>query len=250
MTIRHASAEDMEAVAALVRASFDAVVGRYMVYTQQGVGAFLRVFLDHPHLSPDRTFLVADNGDGAVEGFAEFRTSGESSSFLSYLCIATYARGKGLGQALVEAFFEIRPHISEMRLDVFHDNAPALALYQKLGFQSEDVGVWFSKNLPLASNLVPTITDLTTSEACFRAYGFSELTLRHEGRDARLGRIGPCVLRCFSATDFADEYLHAAARAAFPTLTEALYIASGRDVEAQPPSASIVNRSIRLIWTR
>lgn len=239
----------MAAAGRLIRGSFDPAVARYMTYTQHGVGAFLRTFVENAHLSPDRTFLAAVDGD-ALQGFAEFRTDG-GKAFLSYLCVAPEARGRGLGRRLVTTFLDDRAEIDELLLDVFADNGPALALYDGLGFRPNGEGVvWAVRGLPPAAAQAPMVHNLPVAMAAFDAYGFCEISMGHLGRDVRLGRVGKDVLRCFSAADFADQNLQAAARKAFPSLRDALFIMPGNERDAAPPGATIVNTSVRLILTR
>ncbi len=57
-----------------------------------------------------------------------------------YLAVHGDYQGQGVGTALMQAAIDLAEHwlaISRIELEVFVDNAPGLALYQKMGFEIE-----------------------------------------------------------------------------------------------------------------
>lgn len=79
--------------------------------------------------------LIACNSRRQIAGFALFRLSGDEGELLT-LAVGRKWRGKGIGAAIMRAAFEDLPTSSVRRvfLEVEEGNAPALALYRRLGF--------------------------------------------------------------------------------------------------------------------
>jgi GNAT-family acetyltransferase (TIGR03103 family) len=101
---------------------------------------FLMAHRDCPHL----TYLIAvdsRNGSviGTVSGIDHVEAAGDPGNGSSLWCLATdpQARYPGIGECLVRAMadnFRMRGR-AVMDLSVLHDNAGAIALYEKLGFK-------------------------------------------------------------------------------------------------------------------
>jgi GNAT-family acetyltransferase (TIGR03103 family) len=101
---------------------------------------FLMAHRDCPHL----TYLIAvDSRDGAVigtvSGIDHVEAAGDPDNGSSLWCLATdpQALYPGIGECLVRAMadnFRMRGR-AVMDLSVLHDNAGAIALYEKLGFR-------------------------------------------------------------------------------------------------------------------
>lgn len=223
MKLRPAVTADVPAIAALLRRSFAPNLHRYMIYTQAGIADYLRVILNQPALFPDHRLLTAEGGNGAVAGFAEFRTSGPTA-LLSYICVSPHAQRRGVATALIQTFLADHPGITGLELDTFEDNRPAVALYRKMGFTGTTRLVWLARPVPQPAAAAVRAINPASAIAAFDRYGFCELPVRWQGVEHRLGRIGPDVLRCFSPADYEDEALLAAVRTLIPELREALLI--------------------------
>ena len=102
--------------------------------------------------SPGKLFLVV-SVDGEIVGNLVF-TIGQRerlahSGYLGMSLLSEW-RSKGIGRALLTRFFEWaneNEHIEKVRLEVFADNKPAIALYQSFGFVKEGL---FPRNVKFA----------------------------------------------------------------------------------------------------
>lgn len=109
--------------------------------------------LGHPLQSPERhrqmlqkrseeaTDLVA-LAEGEVAGYALLNTYSARRKHAGYLimAVADVHTGKGMGSALLAALIETADNWLDLRrleLNVFVDNLPAIALYEKFGFVPE-----------------------------------------------------------------------------------------------------------------
>ena len=83
---------------------------------------------------PDRCVLVDRDGT-VVRGVAAFQVVAEVAD-LHRVVVASDRRGRGIARALVGAglAWAAGRRARHMLLEVEHDNAPALALYRRLGF--------------------------------------------------------------------------------------------------------------------
>ncbi|WP_407571571.1 GNAT family N-acetyltransferase [Deinococcus altitudinis] len=246
--LRAVKSSDLPAAQALIQASFDARLHPYMISTQAGAQTYLRVFIDHASLYPDRRFLLAETEDGALLGYAEFRLVEPFTGFLSYICVAPSARGQGVATQLIQHYLEEVPQARTVQLDVFTHNSPALALYRKLGFVSGEQNVWWIQDLNASASPQPiSFSHLPTALASLEQYGFCELSGNARGHPFRLGIMGERVLRCFDAQLFADTPILASVAATFPQLREVLAILP--DTGLPPaPQAREINRSVRMTW--
>jgi GNAT superfamily N-acetyltransferase len=95
---------------------------------------------------PDTEFLLAGN---PARGFAQLRFrlsawTGTDDAWLEDVFVEPEARGRGIGRALAEACIE-RARIrgcKRIQLDANERNAPALALYGSLGFETGSPRRW------------------------------------------------------------------------------------------------------------
>lgn len=251
MNIRDAVLQDLPAVQALIQASFADELRPYMTATQAGAASFLSVFVGHPHLYPERTYLVAEAEDVGLLGYAEYRLLEGQTGFLSYICVSPSARGQGVATRLMHRYLDLHPGVQRMQLDVFAQNAPALRLYCKLGFQADAETVWLrSPILPASPLAVPAdlrLENLPAALAMHERYGFCELQGTFRGAPFKVGRIGAHVLRCFHAQNFSDTDFQCAMQSVLPELQEALLITSAASQPVQAVGQEI-NRSIRMTW--
>lgn len=219
-----------------------------MTYTQHGIAAYLEAHLAHAKSSAEKFFYVATDVHGHPLGYAEFRVNSPTECFLSYVCVTTDARGRGVATGLIEHFCSTQASTAHLELDVFHDNVVALRLYATLGLTTTDMNAWICRHLPTPSSEL-RVSQLATSVAAYAVHGFCEFQVEWEGREIRLGRIGPGILRCFDAGSFEDEGLLAGARATFEGVTQALTIVPSSDVKAVPSYSQILAVSNRMKGT-
>ena len=89
---------------------------------------------------PDRYYLVAEEADGTLVGYAGLRAVPPEGD-VQTIAVAPERWGKGIGRALLTALLDKarRRGITAMFLEVRSDNPRARDLYQKFGFV--EVGV-------------------------------------------------------------------------------------------------------------
>jgi len=102
-------------------------------------------FLERFRKDPDRLFLVAETEEREIVGSLDFAPS----HFLRQrhwgefgMGVLAAHRGEGIGTALLETFLSWakgQQILEKVCLAVHADNEPAIALYQKLGFEIEGV---------------------------------------------------------------------------------------------------------------
>ena len=239
---------DLPSVGAMLSGCFEPELRPYLTYAQHGIKTFLEVHLVHPESFPGKLYYVATDADDLVIGFAEFRLSAANVGFLSYICVADHARGLGVATSLIEHFVLSHGRVERLELDVFHDNLPALRLYEKLGFTHHSKNVWLRRYLPLPSTAL-SLSHFPVSAATHAAYGFCELQVEWQAQNVRLGRIGANVLRCFDLRSFNDDALLASAKATFASLTEALTILPVGEAAPFPSGTVTVTLSNRMVKT-
>lgn len=91
--------------------------------------------LRHDLLENDRAVMLAAEWEGAFAGYADlWCIPGEGQ--LNNIAVLPLYRGRGIGRALLEALIAILREnaAEEMTLEVRSGNAPAIHLYEKLGF--------------------------------------------------------------------------------------------------------------------
>ena len=235
---------DVDAVLAMLQTSFDPRLNRYLTHTQQGAGAFLESLLNNPRLIPSIDFIVATGEDDEPLAFAEFSRQGESAH-LSYVCVSERSRRHGIATALIDHY--VGAHApTVLSLNVFADNAPALRLYEKRGFQVRAEYIWARRPLPGAS--APAILNSPLdSIAMHTLYGFCTLNADFAGATRRVGWIGEEVLRCYDVASFRDDALLSSMRATVPTTTEAYVIVPFEErLNALLADAEILTRAFHL----
>lgn len=129
VAVRPAAEADLPALASLEAGSF----------TGPGSPAWSRDLLAGELAQPTALVLVAvGEGPGPI-GYAAFRHVGPESELLR-VAVAPAARKRGVGRALVEdGLARLRERgVATCFLEVRPTNAPALALYEPLGFRTVD----------------------------------------------------------------------------------------------------------------
>lgn len=135
VVVRPATESDLPALAALEAAAF----------TAPGSPAWSRDLLAGELAQPTALVLVAlrdlgeTRGESGAIGYAAFRHVGPESELLR-VAVAPEARGQGVGRRLVdEGIARLRERgVATCFLEVRPANAPALALYERLGFRAVD----------------------------------------------------------------------------------------------------------------
>lgn len=80
------------------------------------------------------SFLVAEGEDGTVLGYGMIRVILDEGC-LEKIAVAPNCRRQGVGEEILSAFLRFgEAHLAFLTLEVRESNAPAIALYQKLGF--------------------------------------------------------------------------------------------------------------------
>lgn len=84
-----------------------------------------------------RTYVVLVDADDVVVGYAGVMTVGATAD-LQTIAIAPSAQGHGAGRLLMEALIDIAVgrECTEMLLEVRSDNAPAISMYERRGFEA------------------------------------------------------------------------------------------------------------------
>lgn len=250
VSLRPLARADLAAVGALVTESFEARLTPFMVAAQPGWADFVGVALDHPRHFPAQRLRVAEL-DGTVVGFADFRAPGDGTGFLSYICVAPDARGRGIARALFRGCVQEAGDLHTVALDVFEDNEPARAMYAAMGFEKGDVQVWWQAPIAAVAAAEGTAAEpvalagLPLALAALERYGFCELSGTLAGHDVRCGRIGPGVLRLFSAEEFDDVDLAASLARDFPELTTTFGVLPASH-QPSAVGAEAFNRVIRM----
>jgi ribosomal-protein-alanine N-acetyltransferase len=109
---------------------------------------------------PTRWYVVAEDDGGALAGYAGLLVPGPEAD-VQTIAVAPSAQGRGVGTRLLRALTEraARSGARSLLLEVRADNAPAVALYQREGFerisvrrryyQPGDVDAWIMRRRPL-----------------------------------------------------------------------------------------------------
>lgn len=120
LRIRPAGEGDLDALASLEAEAFPEPWSRRLLADELAHSASL--------------VLVAEDA-GAVAGYASFRRAADEAELLR-VAVSQAARGRGTGRRLVEAGLRelASEGVASCFLEVRPGNAPALALYQRLGF--------------------------------------------------------------------------------------------------------------------
>lgn len=121
LVVCEASDDDLAAIAALDRASFDDPWG--LDYFRQEA------------LRDDRWLATAHHQHGAPLGFADCWIVYDEVQ-LQRIAVAAQGRRRGIGAALIEALIDVAKArlLRVITLEVACDNQPAIALYRRFGF--------------------------------------------------------------------------------------------------------------------
>lgn len=99
----------------------------------------LEQLITAPHIQ----LMVAQAGDKVIgSGYARIETAKpflkhEQYSYLGFMYVLPAYRGKGVNKLIINVLkdWSFSRGITEMRLEVYHDNIPAIKAYEKVGFE-------------------------------------------------------------------------------------------------------------------
>jgi ribosomal protein S18 acetylase RimI-like enzyme len=99
----------------------------------------LKEMITAPHIE----VVVAESGNKIIgSGYARIDSSKpylqhKENAYLGFMYVDPLYRGKGVNQKILEALkqWSVARGITEMRLDVYHDNLAAIKAYEKAGFK-------------------------------------------------------------------------------------------------------------------
>ena len=80
-------------------------------------------------------YALAAEGEEGLLGYLFAITAADEGELIN-IAVKKEARGEGLGGALIMRMFADHPEVTIWRLDVRTGNAPAISLYERLGFQA------------------------------------------------------------------------------------------------------------------
>lgn len=136
MEVRKATSEDREGLARGMKEVADE--GRWLATQRSTTLDELRERFRRG-LAEGRLLWVLE-GDGRLIGCLGLHPEGPPGVLTLGMWILAAARGRGGGRLLVEtALAELPPGTHTVDLEVFDDNAPAIAFYEATGFEREGV---------------------------------------------------------------------------------------------------------------
>ena len=99
--------------------------------------------------SPNSEVFVAEiENEIVASGYAKIKTDRhylkhEKQGYLGFMYVSEDHRGKQLNKHIIDALLQWckSRNIFEIRLDVYHDNFPALNAYQKVGFKKHMINM-------------------------------------------------------------------------------------------------------------
>jgi len=93
-----------------------------------------RNLLEEELYDPQASFIVAEDGEGGVLGYAGLHVVLDEG-YIDNIAVEPAARRHGVASALLDVFCRFgQEHLAFLTLEVRSSNAPAMALYQKMGF--------------------------------------------------------------------------------------------------------------------
>jgi putative acetyltransferase len=136
MRARPATADDAEAYARVVAEV--AEEGRWIA-TEPPVDVAQRAARVREWTERDDGLLVLEDDDGTIVGCLGLHRHGPRGVASLGMCIVADARGRGGGRLLMDAALEwlANSDMHKVELEVWPDNARAIALYERYGFEVE-----------------------------------------------------------------------------------------------------------------
>lgn len=229
LVVRPLQAAEVQAVARVVRSSYEARLSSYLTYAQEGLPALLMDGIDFPWLDDSKRRDVALLGDEVV-GFAEWQVE-RGRHFLSHVCVSPPHQSTGVASALLRHHLAGVTGEQQVELDVFQHNYTAVRLYTRLGLRDTEEHVsWYRRTVDSSERtVVPAWTpgsQALSSMAMYRRYGFCYLAGQLRGRTVQVGLIGAQTVRVMNRADFEDVGLLAAVKSFRPCVHDVLLIES------------------------
>lgn len=139
MWVRSASESDLLAVHALLletwHSTFDDILGRELVDTITGTWHSVDALRSNLR-KPYSEFVVADRGDGGIDGMAFASQIAEDKALLLQLYVRPTAQAQGLGTLLLTEVEMAFPGVTTMSLEVIERNEAAVRFYERRGYAS------------------------------------------------------------------------------------------------------------------
>lgn len=152
MNIRKAKIEDYDKIIELYKELYDAekifdknLSSTYNVSEKQKEEIQKRI------KSRKEIFLAAEEDDkiiGLIDGYIIDNSSHiEKVGYLDHLCVNKKYRKLGIGENLIKEFSNKmkNKNVTYLKLNAFEKNLPAIALYEKLGF--EEYSIYYMKKI-------------------------------------------------------------------------------------------------------
>ncbi len=152
MNIRKAKIEDYDKIIELYKELYDAekifdknLSSTYNVSEKQKEEIQKRI------KSRKEIFLVAEEDDkiiGLIDGYIIDNSNHiEKVGYLDHLCVNKKYRKLGIGENLIKEFSNKmkNKNVTYLKLNAFEKNLPAIALYEKLGF--EEYSIYYMKKI-------------------------------------------------------------------------------------------------------
>ena len=218
---------------------------RYLIDNQHGYLDYLRLVIHFPESFPHHRLRVFADPHGRPAAFADFRVHPPGHGFLSSLVVFPQFRGRGLAKRMFRAFAQEFPAVTELGLDVFADNSPAIGLYTSIGFRGVASHHWLVREVRPGPRPV-AITDLPQGLGMHAAYGFASFTADHGESHSRVGLIGDHVINCFEEATFTDVDLLSAIARTFTDKMTSFHSTPNHDL-SRLPGVSRVNTSERMV---
>lgn len=240
-SIKTLEKEDIESAVELVRNSFDPNLLPFMIYGQNGIGAYIAEMLPRTGIQNAKEYFVAiDEANANVIGFADFDVLDDSTAHLAYICVDSTIRRHGLASRLINHFIHDHSELTELQLDVFGQNHEAQKLYSELGFvRNQMQTTWITRQMPKGENKAHlTFRELHESIAAQDKYSFSKIQVSWHGEDIIIGRLGENILRFSESKYFLNDELLEVLNSYFPNVSSALLITNSH---FKNPTASTVN---------
>ncbi|MBN9047013.1 MAG: GNAT family N-acetyltransferase [Rhizobiales bacterium] len=141
MWVRSATEADLQAVHELLvetwHATFDDILGRETVDAVTGRWhsiAALKANLKRPYSE----FVVADNGEGGIDGMAFASQSEDGAASLHQLYVRPETQVQGIGTMLLAEVEMAFPDVRKLKLEVIERNERAVRFYERKGFARVD----------------------------------------------------------------------------------------------------------------
>jgi GNAT superfamily N-acetyltransferase len=140
ITVRKADLDDLET---LLRFEQGVIAAERPFDKTLGTGDIHYYDINEMITSPDFEIVVAESENKIIgSGYARIVNSKpylkhEKNIYLGFMYVDPVHRGKGVNQKILDALkkWSISQGITEMRLDVYYDNLPAIKAYEKAGFK-------------------------------------------------------------------------------------------------------------------